>query len=279
MNPDEPLSFTASVDGEPWAATSTVSTHSFLCQTLILSGTASNGSSLELFYEGVTAFESFELSSASPSYLRYISPGGEAFSSQNVPTAGTSSGVVYLDAFEGTEEVASGQFAGAAYAEGNPVPVVINDGVFEDIGFTIDLTSEDCPEPPVVEEENPETLVTWKINGNLIATDNLISDEDSNDLVKEVLYGTTEGDYARLRFNRDVEPGTFPLDNTSQEANVFFAIGFSVYFNVSGTLTITEHDTENNYIEGTFNAELEQSGDSGTPATISEGQFFITYED
>lgn len=272
--PPQTLNFTALVNEVDWVAVSSTSTHDFLCSTLMVEGTASDGSVIQLFYSGVDAPQSYVLTDESVSYMKYINPNGVSYLSSATPS--TNAGAIVLMEFNGGDEISSGQFNGATYGS-SLSPIVITNGVFEDISFDTNTTNTVCPE---VEDEDPDDpeypalMISYYRNGIYFETDNLVNDL-SNSVRVEQLYGQN-GNVITFHFDRDAQPGTYSAIN-SDGFNVSATIGFIIYYNVSGNIELTVHDTVAHFIQGTFDLEIEKSGLPATPASITEGKFAVHY--
>lgn len=268
--PSAPLVFTAKIAGDDWTATTATATYSYNCEILVIHASASDGTSIDLFFEDIASPMSYPISASSLSFLNFTDEFGSVFSSWNSLAGDNNVGSLSLSAFDATGEKATGAFGGTVYFGGS-LFISITNGDFSDIVFTTDMSTEICD---VEGPEYPETLVNWKINDFERSANNLIEDTSGDTLIA-VKYGTTAGDNVAFEFDPEVEPGIYQI-LLEDGATAEFEIESVQQYNTGGSITVIEHDLEAKYIHGVFNATL-IAAVSGDNNTISDGEFFINY--
>jgi hypothetical protein len=80
-----------------------------------------------------------------------------------------------------------------------------------------------------------------------------------------------------LNITSDTGTGTFELGQMQSDYFAVVDIDDNMYESVSGTLNISLHDKVNGRIEGTFSFTAELFPGGGSPISVSEGSFAVSY--
>lgn len=133
------------------------------------------------------------------------------------------------------------------------------------------------------DEETPEKLdpqgdcFTAKIDGELFESDNVTATSLGLFMSVGATFGTTDVPTFGLTLLNTAE-GTYSFTGQAEVVGTYSPGALTstvIYGSTSGSLTITENDTSDKRIKGTFNFTGE--GDAGATIQVTEGLFDVGY--
>lgn len=185
------------------------------------------------------------------------------------------SGKIFSTNFDGEGQVVvervedstyTGTFSFRAVSAIDTTEVYFTKGVFYKVPF---FTAE----IPVIEDDVVATSFSCRINNNLFAPPSVNASAGSN-----FITGTGSNNTAniRLRFPRNIEPGTYELSDFNVGGGNYlaaYAVGANNLTVQSGTLTIVSHNFTNGSVGGTFSFTAQ----GASTVQVTSGTFGFNY--
>ncbi len=199
-----------------------------------------------------------------------------AYATDEGQDADDAGGEVIITNIDQTNKTISGTFSFKAYRDADNKQLVITEGSFENLGYTTDEPSN----PPGGGSVTPGFSV--KIDGAGFTPANLNIQRASSMIV--ITATQTAGASAKvvmLTMPENITAGTYDLQTSGSYVGSYAggsATGGSVFLSISGKLTITEHNTTNEVIKGTFFFEGEDQIGGAPNAQLTEGAFTVQYQ-
>ncbi|RXG18260.1 hypothetical protein DSM03_101942 [Leeuwenhoekiella aestuarii] len=222
--------------------------------TVKLSGTLGEESvqfNLPVYGEGV-----FDLEPNAPASAIYINSAGKIFN-----TDFDGEGQIIVSRVE--DSTYTGTFSFRAVSVIDTTEVYFTKGVFYEVPF---FTAE----VPIVEDDVVATSFFCRINGNPFSPPSVSASAGS-----QFITGTGANNTAniRLRFPKDIEPGTYELTGFgNSDYQVDYFSGFPTTI-VTGTLTITSHNFTSGSVGGTFSFTAQ----GNSTIQVTSGTFGFNY--
>lgn len=138
-------------------------------------------------------------------------------------------------------------------------------------------------------EVTPTTPVVYgtesfkvNIGGNLVDSDASLEPGFSKDRIKNTTNFGNVAYMSEILIERSIGVGAHTLDSNLVNYYRLNVFDYSTsqndtYESISGSLTITKHDTQNNIIEGTFNTILRNDDDHTDIIYCTDGSFYVLY--
>lgn len=140
----------------------------------------------------------------------------------------------------------------------------------------IEITSGAFNKIPFYIPEELTNSGTAKINGNPLTFDTVYAYEAFSNF-KVNMHASSNDGLLLFEIPMDITAGTYDLTGGTWSAS--YSIGGDEYYPSSGTLNITNHDTEIGLLEGSFECMVENSSPSNgiNSYNFTEGEFSIYY--
>jgi hypothetical protein len=184
---------------------------------------------------------------------------------------GNASGFVTIASIDSVHHLVSGSFQFTLVNPSDNSTKSITSGIFSYVPYS--GGSGNVTPPPA----NKDTL-NAKVDGNLFSPYQITTEVSNGQLIIAGI--TSDGSTMALLMPVNVTPGTYNLDfGTGTYIGIYNPPGVTVGLvsQNNGTLTILTHDATAKKITGTFSF-IASPITSGTPVTITEGYFSITYQ-
>ena len=185
--------------------------------------------------------------------------------------SGDATGTVTIASIDSVHHLISGSFQFVLVNPSDNSTKSITSGIFSYVPYT--AGSGIITPPP----SSKDTL-NAKVDGNLFSPYQITTEVSSGQLIIAGI--TTDGSTMALLMPDNITPGTYSLDfGTGTYIGIYNPPGVTIGLvsQNNGTLTILSHDPVAKKIVGTFSF-IASPISSGTPVTVSEGYFSITYQ-
>ena len=188
-------------------------------------------------------------------------------------------GRVVITEIDTKKSVMSGRFNGDVLRSIDNERIEITNGQFIDIPFTTEVVpvEEEEEEEEEVEVEEEEFFLKAEIDGNLWKAPSLTGSTLNDDLSIMAINAST---YESITFSfpMSITKGNFQMGDLFTEYGAQYNMNQSNYLMAeSGTLEITEHDTEKKELAGTFSFEAKEFGGGTKTASVQIGSFRVQY--
>jgi hypothetical protein len=254
----------AKVDGQDWSADNyqiIMSPAPEYGVMFSLSGMSSDGQLIviDLDYSGAGTYEFGDLNAGAYT----PDQDGSLTFTTNIPVSDI--GELSISNINMEDSVASGTFDFTAICVATENSVVITEGEFKDIPIKQEA-DENLPEDNYFSVNvNGVAWTPHTITGASSGMTNTISINSSSSQSSEAI---------GLSLNADITPGTYNLSSMTYPTALYNLDSYSYTVLNNGSVTVTEHDTENNWIEGTFHFT---STHDGNTYNLTNGTFGVTY--
>lgn len=265
-SPSTSASFTASVDGTSWAATTTTA---FVTNGVMsISGTSTGNDVITITLIGATTgkYTLTQTPGHAVTYYNISSPGSSFITNSN----SQGGGVVNVTEINLKDSTLTGDFSVNLYsATTGETKKVIENGKFTSIKFKNKLPIPNSKDYFSVKIDGaswtPASISGAKVAGNTANTFNIhLSGTDSSE--KQTVF---------IKFPDFITPDTYPIKFDGTYSGVYSLSSSESLAGNSGKLIITKHDVLTKWIEGTFSFEAS----SGTKkASLTEGTFGVSYK-
>ncbi len=190
----------------------------------------------------------------------------------------TNVGRVVITEIDKKKSVMSGRFNGDVLRSNDNERIEITNGQFIDIPFTTEVVPvEEEEEETEVEVEEGEFFLKAEIDGNLWKAPSLTGATLNDDLSIMAINAIT---YESITFSfpMSITKGNFQMGDLFTDYGAQYNMDQSTYLMAeSGTLEITEHDTEKKELAGTFSFEAKEFGGGTKTASVQNGSFRVQY--
>jgi len=249
---------TAKLDGNLWRAVTPDGSVKY--GSYLISGESKIGHKINLYLSAVYEGD-FILAQTSASHAEYITADDNegAYTTQNAEGA---NGVITIKSLNTANHTATGTFHFKAYKTGSYVTKTISNGEFTDMPYT-DLAPDAS-----------NNIMTAKTNNNQWVGTNVTAFAfmASNQLK---VSGTDGLETIELIMPANISSGTYIIDNTQYSGSYVQGVdGFSV---VSGSITVSSHNTGTHTLTGSFALETQKISDTSIEVSITEGTFSVVY--
>jgi hypothetical protein len=261
--------FYATIDGKQWNADSL---QLILVNNngVTISGLSKTGGEISIL---IPEFKTgtFTLSAASLPFSFYVDVFGN-LTDVYYSNSGSATGTVTIASIDSVNHLMSGSFQFKLVNPSNNSIKTITNGVFSYVPYSKGTGTGTTPPPT-----GTDTLKA-KADGILFNPYQITTSVGSGQLVLAGI--ATDGTTMALLMPDNITPGSYSLDfGTGTYIGIYNPPGVTVGLvsQTNGTLTIISHDPVAKRIVGTFSF-IATPISSGTPVTITEGYFSITYQ-
>jgi hypothetical protein len=184
--------------------------------------------------------------------------------------SGTATGTVTIASIDSVHHLVSGSFQFTLVNPSDNSTKSVTSGIFSYVPYS---GGSGSVTPPT----NKDTLEA-NVDGNLFNPYQITTEVSGGQLIIAGI--TSDGSTMALLMPDNITPGTYSLDfGTGIYIGIYNPPGVTngLVSQNNGTLTIISHDTVAKKITGTFSF-IASPISSGTPVTITEGHFSITYQ-
>jgi len=179
-------------------------------------------------------------------------------------------GSVIITNWNDTDSIVDGTFSFKAELNSDTLFVDLTNGEFKNIPVTfIEDMTPDGNNSFLVKVDG----VNWEQNGNSV------SGQINNDTTLNITAQNTTSTPSSFTINlpNDIAAGTYTIIENNPDLQIIYTESFNTYVSISGSIEITEHNLENNHIEGVFNFVGNNSVTSETK-NFTNGEFSVDYE-
>jgi hypothetical protein len=261
--------FYATIDGKQWNADSL---QLILVNNngVTISGLSKTGGEISIL---IPEFKTgtFTLSAASLPFSFYVDVFGN-LTDVYYSNSGSATGTVTIASIDSVNHLMSGSFQFKLVNPSNNSIKTVTNGVFSYVPYSKGTGTGTTPPPT-----GTDTLKA-KADGILFNPYQITTSVGSGQLVLAGI--ATDGTTMALLMPDNITPGSYSLDfGTGTYIGIYNPPGVTVGLvsQTNGTLTIISHDPVAKRIVGTFSF-IATPISSGTPVTITEGYFSITYQ-
>lgn len=179
---------------------------------------------------------------------------------------GNATGELTFAGFNEEERTMHGSFHATLERYDNSTDkIIISNGTFTDVPYTIQtISNANLYIAKVKGQDFRGSLAAW----------------GGGDITQKLVYGNGE-EILIIYFPGEVAtPGTYAVGPSASDSpyRITYHSGLNSYASVSGTITISQHDINLHYIEGTYNVIVESYPNSGETIEITEGSFAVDYQ-
>lgn len=265
--------FRMKVDGTQWNATTAIAA-SIKDGVIILTGTSADKKTLYLELDNTTAI-TYDLDQNSGSYATYLDQNESAptpYATDEGQSSDDAGGPVVVTKIDATNKRISGTFSFRMFRDIDSKQVIVTEGVFENLTYTTDGTN---PGPGT-----GSGSLSAKINGTAFTGDIVTAIANG----PMIMISGTKNDATAASISLivpvTVATGTYSFDASNYSGNYGYLNGTTpvAYMGMGPEIVITEHNTTNKTLKGTFKINgTEMPPGTGT-VTITDGSFSVTYQ-
>lgn len=261
---DPVASMTCLVEGSSWSAASNMASASILSSTSNVSGINSSSSTITITVnESFVVNASYDLGLNSGNGAAYLSSnnGSSAWISHGSATTG---GTVTITGIDTENKLISGTFEFNAFRATDNSYRNISEGQFTALPYSNTVTGP------------ANNVFTVDINGEAFdpaAVNGIILNSNLN----IVAANTQATESVSLIVPEDIEAGTYTIGGILSDYSGMYVFGSNQSaISTTGTVTITTHDTQAKFIEGTFNYTASEFLGT-TSFELTNGNFAVSY--
>ncbi|MGC9332007.1 MAG: DUF6252 family protein [Bacteroidales bacterium] len=262
VNINRPL-MTALLDGSTWRCPNPYARVSN--EQIMVYGQSANGQTIQItIYSGEKGVYTLN---ASNMHEGIIIPNTSAYAEvYSTSNSESGTGQVRISSINEEDKTISGKFNFRAYKQNSNASKVITNGEFTKVPYkyinTIDTTQ-------VV------NMMTANINGEFFNANTVVTTDTSVNYIEIKGSSNTSFQSIMLKLPKNIQQGVHNIDPTNGPAMAYYQESLTEMPATAGSTTISEHDTENYILKGTFFFNVEDGG--GQTISITTGHFEVQY--